>query len=130
LRPTGRVRDVDPREVVRQAQAEILPYDKNLFRRRETLSHSLVRLDRLWLDLREGLAGDGAGSVAAREAAAVVATSRWSYAAALGREVSLGMHIRDDAAARNDGHARSQRVGGLDAIWTRFAPERVLEGVP
>jgi succinate dehydrogenase/fumarate reductase flavoprotein subunit len=76
LCPTGRARDLSPSEIVREAQREILPYDKGLFRRAATMSASLMRLDGLWDDVREGLAPVGDGAVAAREAAAVVATAR------------------------------------------------------
>ncbi|WP_158814675.1 FAD-dependent oxidoreductase [Methylocapsa sp. S129] len=120
LRPKERARDLDPRDIIRQAQKEMLPCDKNLFRFGPTLSASLSRLDRLWEDLRNGLACSGDRAIAAREAAAIVATSRWTYAAALGRDESRGMHVREDTPDEKDGYARRLNVGGLDKIWTKF----------
>jgi succinate dehydrogenase/fumarate reductase flavoprotein subunit len=127
LRPTRRARDLDPREIVRQAQREALPYDKNIFRCGVTLSMSLSHLDRLWTDIRGGLASAGDGAIAAREAAAVVATSRWSYGAALAREESRGMHVRDDALKQQGEYAHRLRLGGLDSIWTRFEAPYAVE---
>jgi succinate dehydrogenase/fumarate reductase flavoprotein subunit len=127
LRPTGRARNIAPREIVRQAQEEMLPYGNNLFRRGTTLAASLLRLDRLWDELQDGLAAPGVGAVAAREATAIVATSRWTYAAALARDESRGMHVREDAPKEKDGYARSLSVGGLDSIWTKFEAARLPE---
>jgi len=124
LRPRRRARDIDPREIIGAAQKEILPYDKNLFRSGANISAALSRLDGLWGELRDGLASQGAGAIAAREAAAVVATARWSYTAALAREETRGMHVRDDAPRQKDDFARRLRLGCLDASWTRFEAER------
>ena len=60
-------------------------------------------------------------------AAAIVATSRWTYAAALARDESRGMHVREDAPGEKRGYARSLRVGGLGSISTKFEADRVLE---
>jgi succinate dehydrogenase/fumarate reductase flavoprotein subunit len=129
LRPKRRARDLDPRAIIRQAQEEMLPCDKNLFRRQATLATSLSRLDGLWSDLRDGLASSGAGAIAAREAAAIIATSRWTYAAALARNESRGMHVREDARKEREGYARPLRIGGLDTIWTKFEADRFPEVV-
>ncbi|KQY42598.1 hypothetical protein [Rhizobium sp. Root483D2] len=48
----------------------------------------------------------------------MLATARWSAAAALARDESRGMHQRDD---RPQTEARLQHrmlVGGLDKVWT------------
>lgn len=127
LLPRSRPGGLDPREIIRQAQAEMLPYDKNLFRRGAVLSASLSRLDGLWQDLRDGLISSGVEAIAAREAAAVVATSRWTCAAALTRDESRGMHVREDAPKDRADYARRLNVGGLDSIWTKFEAERFSE---
>jgi succinate dehydrogenase/fumarate reductase flavoprotein subunit len=77
--------------------------------------------------LRDGLASSGAGAIAAREAAAIIATSRWTYAAALARNESRGMHVREDARKEREGYARPLRIGGLDTIWTKFEADRFPE---
>jgi succinate dehydrogenase/fumarate reductase flavoprotein subunit len=127
LRPTGRARDLSPSEIIREAQGEILPYDKGLFRRAATMSTSLTRLDGLWDAVEEGLAPGGDGAVAAREAAAVVATARWTHEAALARAESRGMHVREDAPGSIPGLARRLIVAGLDAPRAHFEAERVAE---
>jgi len=115
LRPSRRARDLDPAEIIREAQREILPYDKSLFRQGATMSTSLGRLDGLWDEITEGLSSEGDGAVAAREAAAVVATARWSHIAALAREESRGMHVREDAPDTALNGMRAESVLGSSA---------------
>lgn len=119
LRPLHHARTVDRRALLRAAQAEILPLDKNLFRSGAGMTASLTKLDAIWRELREHDRGDGVDSVAAREAAALVATARWSYRAALDRHESRGMHERADAPAPQTNLAPRLLVGGLDELWTR-----------
>ena len=55
----------------------------------------------------------------AREAAAMLATSRWMYRSALQRTETRGMHRRREHAAL-DPHQRHRLVsGGLDEVWVR-----------
>jgi succinate dehydrogenase/fumarate reductase flavoprotein subunit len=67
---------------------------------------------------------EGLDQVAARETAALVATARWSTAAALAREESRGLHARADAPGLSSHGARRLSTGGLDEVWTRYEAER------
>jgi succinate dehydrogenase/fumarate reductase flavoprotein subunit len=122
--------EFDPACVTRAVQDEVLPYDKNYFRTDGGLSASLAKLDALWADVRG--AGQSAVErvVKAREAAAMLATSRWMYRSALARTETRGMHKRDDFPELD----RRQRFylvsGGLDDVnvWARPAAQHpVLE---
>lgn len=119
LRPRSVAKKIDRRSVLKVAQDEILPLDKNLFRSGPKLEDSLERLETAWREIRDHDHAEGADAVVARETAAVVATARLCYAAALARDESRGMHERTDAPERRPGPARRLLVGGLDDIWTR-----------
>ncbi|QCG90300.1 FAD-binding protein [Azospirillum sp. TSH100] len=124
LRPARHAASVDPRAVTAAVQAEMLPYDKTIFRRGPALARSLSRLDGVWSDLRDHLDGEGAATagetVQARESAALTAVARWCTRAALVRPESRGMHLRVDAPASHPALARRLTVGGLDRLWSRF----------
>ncbi|CAO3360909.1 FAD-binding protein [Azospirillum melinis] len=124
LRPARHAASVDPRAVTAAVQAEMLPYDKTIFRRGPALSRSLSLLDGVWRDLRDHLHGEGAATagetVQARESAALTAVARWCTRAALDRTESRGMHLRVDAPAAAPAFARRLIVGGLDRPWSRF----------
>jgi succinate dehydrogenase/fumarate reductase flavoprotein subunit len=113
----------DPTEVTRAVQAEVLPYDKNYFRTEDGLTASLVKLDALWTTVRGAGPSAIARVVKAREAAAMLATSRWMYRSALTRAESRGMHRREDFPELD----RRQRYylisGDLDdvLVWARPA---------
>jgi succinate dehydrogenase/fumarate reductase flavoprotein subunit len=119
LRPRSTVKKVDRRSVLKVAQDEILPLDKNLFRSGPKLRDSLGRLETAWREVRDHDQAEGADAVIARETAAVVATARLCYAAALSRDESRGMHERSDTPAQSADQARRLLIGGLDEIWTR-----------
>ncbi|CAO3428413.1 FAD-dependent oxidoreductase [Azospirillum endophyticum] len=137
LRPVRQAAAVDPRAVTAAVQAEMLPYDKTIFRRGPALARSLSLLDGVWRDLRDHLHGEGSANagetVQARESAALTAVARWCTRAALDRTESRGMHLRVDAPASDPALARRLIVGGLDRPWSRFesrfddAPPQPLE---
>jgi succinate dehydrogenase/fumarate reductase flavoprotein subunit len=117
LRPAGTAReDLDAQEIVRAVREEMLPLDRNFFRREVTLHRSLDRLDACWADLKRHEPGDGLAAVKAREAAALTATSRWAYRSALARAESRGMHRRRDMPNADPGLACSLHVSGLDEV--------------
>ena len=117
LRPSGAAReDFDADAILRAVREEMLPLDRNFFRRAATLRRSLDRLDACWADLRCHGRGDGLAAIKAREAAALTATSRWAYRSALAREESRGMHRRLDAPSADPRLACSLHARGVDEV--------------
>jgi succinate dehydrogenase/fumarate reductase flavoprotein subunit len=72
--------------------------------------------------------------VRAREAAALVATSRWMYRSAQQRTETRGMHRRREHGALDVSQGHRLLSGGLDEVWIdRLAVARSaeqIEGVP
>jgi succinate dehydrogenase/fumarate reductase flavoprotein subunit len=117
LRPAETTReDLDTQEIVSAVREEMLPLDRNFFRREATLRRSLGRLDACWTDLRRHALGVGLDSVKTREAAALTATSRWAYRSALARAESRGMHRRRDLPDADPGFSCSLHASGLDDV--------------
>ncbi|MFI5953340.1 FAD-binding protein [Cryptosporangium sp. NPDC051539] len=125
LRPIGPA-GTDYRTVLRTAQAEILPYDRGSLRHGDRLRSSLPVLDAMWARVRTSLHAGQGDAVRARQAAAVLAVARWTYAAALARTESRGVHRRADHRAPDPAQAHRVLVGGLDTVWSR--PEAVPNG--
>ncbi|ANB74990.1 oxidoreductase [Paraburkholderia phytofirmans OLGA172] len=115
-------------DAIRIVQGEMLPLDKNLFRDGPTLTSSLQTLDALWTEARSLSGTNVRDVVRARESAALVATGRWCYAAALARTESRGMHQRSDAPAQDPHLAVRIAAGGLERVWTRI-PHHPLTSV-
>jgi len=118
-RPAG----LEAMEVIKTARDEAIHYDRNYFRTAQKLTRSLNLLDGLWESVTSGVQGD---VVKAREAAAITATARWSFTAALHRRESRGMHARMDFPGLNPAYAQRQIVGGLGRIHSSFAFEKEL----
>jgi succinate dehydrogenase/fumarate reductase flavoprotein subunit len=117
LRPTAAARDdVDAEGIVRAVREEMLPLDRNFFRREGTLHRSLARLDACWTDLRRDAHAEGLAAVRTREAAALTATSRWAYRSALARTESRGMHRRRDLPGADPRLVCSILTRGLDTV--------------
>lgn len=110
----------DSREVVRAVQAEVFPYERNWFREGDALRDSLARLDALWARLRTSApAATATEAVRAREAAAMLATSRWMYRSALQRTETRGMHRRREHGATDPAQRHRLLSGGLDEVWVQ-----------
>ena len=118
LRPEKAAREVDSRQAIATVQAQMHPYERNLFRTDDRLRASAQALESAWTELRDH-AHDAADPLRLREAAALTATARWSIAAALQRQESRGMHQREDLPASDAQQARRQQVGGLEQVWVR-----------
>jgi succinate dehydrogenase/fumarate reductase flavoprotein subunit len=121
LRAAGSA-DLDAQEIVRAVREEMLPLDRNFFRREATLHRSLARLDACWDDLRHHGPGDGLAAIKAREAAALTATSRWAYRSALARAESRGMHRRRDLPKPDADLICAFHATGLDDVRVERAP--------
>lgn len=109
----------DPQEIIRATQAEVLPYDRNLFRTEIGLSHSLERLHSLWREIRHSAAPTDSQALPAREAAAMVATARWMYSSAQARKETRGMHKHQDYPQQDANQKYRLISGGLDTVWAK-----------
>ncbi|MFK8252885.1 FAD-dependent oxidoreductase [Ancylobacter terrae] len=114
LRPAAGVRQVDPAAAVALVREELLPVDRNFFRSAPKLAASLARLDAAWEELRDHAQGSGMAALRLREAAGLIATSRWAYRAAELRTETRGMHRRLDAPQGNPALARRISISGVD----------------
>ncbi|MBH8562845.1 FAD-binding protein [Nostoc sp. CENA67] len=108
-------------EVIQAVQAEVFPYDRNLFRTDKGLSESLTRLDNLWQEVRDSQVENNQ-LVRAREAAAMVATARWMYNSALERKETRGMHKHQDYPQQDANQQHYLISGGLDQVWVKVQP--------
>ena len=117
---------VDSHALIRAVQAEVFPYERNWFREGDALRDSLARLDALWARLRTGApAATATEAVRAREAAAMLATSRWMYRSALERTETRGMHRRREHGGLDPAQRHRLLSGGLDEVWVQ--PQAVKE---
>lgn len=112
----GSAAEFDPAQVTRAVQAEVFPYANNYFRSRDGLTASLDRLDDLWIALRSAGQASAVRAVKAREAAAMLATSRWMYRSALARAETRGMHKREDYPRLDVAQRHHLISAGLDEV--------------
>jgi succinate dehydrogenase/fumarate reductase flavoprotein subunit len=128
LRPAKSAGSVDPKAAYALVRDEMLPVDRNFFRSPSKLARSIERLDAAWDDLRDHAHGTGYQALRLREAAGLLASSRWAYRAADVRAETRGMHRRLDATASDPAFARRITIGGVDRPWLEWdaAPAEVL----
>jgi succinate dehydrogenase/fumarate reductase flavoprotein subunit len=123
--------DVDRRVDLKAAlviiQNEMLAYDRNIFRSGEKLARTAGLLDDLWASVGTYARGSGDAILRTREMAAMLATARWSAAAALARDESRGMHQRQDRPETDPRFASRVLSGGLDTIWAHLEIAREME---
>jgi succinate dehydrogenase/fumarate reductase flavoprotein subunit len=123
--------ELDTGSVVAGVQAEVVPYDKNLFRTQAGMMASLAQLEALWRGV-QGAAARASGQpvlrelIRRREAASMVATARWMYGSALQRTETRGMHKHMEHPGLDPSQQRRLVCGGLDKVWVRPEPSANL----
>lgn len=112
LRPRRAAKELDLRAVRAGVRDEMHPIDKNFFRTEHGLLASRRALDDLWGEV----ADHADNTLPWREAAALIATARWSVATAIRRNETRGLHRREDRPNRDPSLAVRLLSGGLDRI--------------
>ncbi|MFD6392604.1 FAD-binding protein [Nocardia sp. NPDC060259] len=121
LRPSGSG-SLTAVEVVKAAQHELIPFEKNYLRHGDRLRPALARLDELWTAAAAELGGaTGDERVRARQAAAITAVGRLMYRSTLSRSETRGMSKRADHPGTDPAQHHHVVSGGLDAPWTGTA---------
>ncbi len=113
---------VDNEAAIKAVQAEVFPLDINYFRTESALTASLERLDTLWQRLESSGGVSDVALLALRQTAAMTATARWMYNAALARTETRGMHRRDDFPKQDQAQHHRLIVSGLANIAVRSEP--------
>lgn len=99
LQPSGAVRAFDLPAINAIIGDHIHGYERALWRDEATLHNSEEQLGRWWQALSAHSHAQGKELVALRETLAMLATARWSVAAARQRRESRGLHQREDYRA-------------------------------
>jgi succinate dehydrogenase/fumarate reductase flavoprotein subunit len=107
---------LDAAEVTKRVQAEVTPFDKNMFRTKEILMPALIKLNTLWDESKTSLRENKGNLLKVRESAAMLATSRWMYTTALERKETRGMHKRLDYPVIDKNQHYRLITSGLDEI--------------
>ncbi|WP_409350658.1 FAD-dependent oxidoreductase [Variovorax sp. Sphag1AA] len=116
----GDAAQLDSQAVIQAVQDEVFPFERNWFREGDLLRDSLGRLDALWARLRSSApTANAVAAVRTREAAAMLATSRWMYRSALQRTETRGMHRRREHTGIDPAQRHRLLSGGLDEVWVQ-----------
>ncbi|WP_081746342.1 FAD-binding protein [Paenibacillus sp. FSL H8-0457] len=107
---------MDASGLIQSVQREVFPLDINYFRSEPVLQQSLERLNGLWPEVYAKVTGGSRERIKAREAAAMAATARWMYAAALTRRETRGMHTLLEYPDPNPDQQHRLTVRGIDHI--------------
>ncbi len=126
---------VDVGELTSKIQREVLPLEINYFRSEPVIRASLERLHALWPQVYGKPPATVQGKVRAREAAAMAATARWMYAAALTRKETRGMHTLAEYPDIDPAQAHRLLISGVDRLSIRteavtYAPAAERRLVP
>jgi succinate dehydrogenase/fumarate reductase flavoprotein subunit len=121
---------ITPEAVIRVVQEEMHPFDKNYWRNGPSMQGSLDRFERVWREVsghygyapQETDKATARAKLRAREAVALLATSRWVYASALERTESRGLHRRTDYPDLDPAQGQHIISGGLDRPYARRVP--------
>jgi succinate dehydrogenase/fumarate reductase flavoprotein subunit len=138
LRPAGRygmeagaerASVIDAPALVKAVQQEVFPLDINYFRSEPVLKQSLERLHGLWAELDGHVEPSVKGRVRTREVAAMIATARWMYTAALARRETRGMHTLKEYPTTDPAQQYRLTVTGLEKIQVRPETAAAVEEV-
>ena len=123
---------MDASGLIQSVQREVFPLDINYFRSEPVLQQSLERLNGLWPEVYAKVTGDSRKRIKAREAAAMAATARWMYAAALTRRETRGMHTLLEYPDPNPDQQHRLTVSGIDHIqvYPEGQPPRRQDEIP
>lgn len=123
VRPVKGSAPVDSAGLVAAVQSQVLPLEINYFRSEAGLRQALGTVDALWPEAG-GLPDTRTPQAAlrAREAAAMVAASRWIFNAALGRKETRASHTLAEYPELDPAQRHRLTVSGLDSIALRTEP--------
>jgi Succinate dehydrogenase/fumarate reductase, flavoprotein subunit len=112
---------VTSQELIKEIQNQVLPLSINYFRTEAGLKQALHRLDEVWKRVNGQVPGNVLEQVRARETAAMAATARWMYTAALSRKESRsgGLHVLAEYPDQDEAQQYRLLVSGLEEISVR-----------
>jgi len=119
LHPGDAVEAIDTGALIARAGHAIHDYDRAFWRSEANLAASADVLDADWRLIAGHGHATGRAAVELRSTAAVVATARWTVAAARERRESRGIHWRDDAREIDPVLATRLITDGLDQVRVR-----------